>query len=77
MHKLLSRQLRRFFGSSDVPEALVPFVSVVDASYREADDDRRFIDHSMETVSRELSDRNQRAREAVAMLEQTPYRRSP
>jgi len=70
VHKLLARQLRKCFGASGaVPPELLPFIALVDATYREADDDRTFIEHSMETVSTELGARNQRAVEAVAMLE--------
>ena len=72
MHKLLARQVRRCFGSiEDLPAELGPFLPLVDAAYGEADEDRRFIEHSMDTVSRELSDHNRQLQDALSMLEAT------
>ena len=65
-HKLLIRQLRRHFGSvADVPASLLPFLEAVEAAYSDADDDRAMMDHSLETVSRELADRLDRVRAAI------------
>jgi PAS domain S-box-containing protein len=65
MHKLLARQLRRFFGSPEtLPAGLLPFVSVVEEAYRQSDSDRAMLEHSMEVVSAELGDRF-RLREAL------------
>jgi two-component system cell cycle sensor histidine kinase/response regulator CckA len=65
MHKLLARQVRRFFGSPEAlsPE-LVPFVAAVEEAYRQSDTDRAMLEHSMEVVSAELGDRF-RLREAL------------
>lgn len=61
LHKLLTRQLRRHFGSLDaVPVALHPFLDVVDRAYRQSDEDRALMEHSLETVSAELAERLQR-----------------
>jgi PAS domain S-box-containing protein len=66
VHKLLARQLRRFFGSADaVPESLRPFVAAVEEAYRQSDDDRAMLEHSMDTVSAELADRFQKLRGAL------------
>ena len=65
MHKLLARQLRRFFGSSENLSAeLQPFVAAVEEAYRQSDSDRAMLEHSMEVVSAELGDRF-RLREAL------------
>ncbi len=65
-HKLLIRQLRRHFGSiADVPASLRPFLHAVEAAYSDADHDRAMMDHSLETVSRELADRLDRMRAAI------------
>jgi signal transduction histidine kinase len=65
-HKLLIRQLRRHFGSlAEVPESLAPFLEAVEAAYGDADHDRAMMEHSLETVSRELADRLERMRTAI------------
>jgi PAS domain S-box-containing protein len=65
MHKLLARQLRRFFGSPEtLPAGLLPFVAAVEEAYRQSDSDRAMLEHSMEVVSSELGDRF-RLREAL------------
>lgn len=67
MHKLLARQLRKHFGSTeDLPEAIRPFVAAVERAYRQSDDDRAMLEHSLETVSDELEDRFLRLHEALA-----------
>jgi len=65
VHKLLARQVRRFFGSpEDLPAELQPFVAAVEEAYRQSDSDRAMLEHSMEVVSAELGDRF-RLREAL------------
>jgi signal transduction histidine kinase/CheY-like chemotaxis protein len=65
-HKLLIRQLRRHFGSlADVPASLAPLLEAVEAAYGDADHDRAMMEHSLETVSRELADRLERMRTAI------------
>ncbi len=66
MHKLLARQLRKQFGSTDaVPESLRPLLAAVEAAYVQADEDRAMLERSMENVSIELADRFQRLRDAL------------
>lgn len=70
-HKLLVRQVRRHFGSIDaVPPDLLPFLELVQQAYRHADDDRRLMEHSLETVSRELADRLARMQSAIGEREE-------
>lgn len=65
-HKLLIRQLRRHFGSlAEVPDSLAPLLEAVEAAYGDADHDRAMMEHSLETVSRELADRLERMRTAI------------
>ena len=47
MHKLLARQLRRHFGSSEVPPELDALVGEVDAAYVRADRDRLLLERSL------------------------------
>ena len=66
MHKLLARQLRKQFGSTDaVPESLRPLLAAVESAYVQADEDRAMLERSMENVSIELADRFQRLRDAL------------
>lgn len=59
MHKLLERQLRRHFGSLEaVPTDLQGLLDAIDASYVQADTDRRLIEHSLDLASQELVQRN-------------------
>ena len=70
-HKLLARQLRRHFGSAAaIPPALVPLLEQVQQAYRQADDDRALMEHSLETVSRELADRLARMQSAIGEREE-------
>jgi two-component system cell cycle sensor histidine kinase/response regulator CckA len=65
VHKLLARQIGRFFGSPEnMPAGLQPFVAAVEEAYRQSDTDRAMLEHSMEVVSAELGDRF-RLREAL------------
>jgi two-component system cell cycle sensor histidine kinase/response regulator CckA len=58
VHKLLTRQIRRFFGAPEtLPAELRPFVAAVEEAYRQSDTDRAMLEHSMEVVSAELGDR--------------------
>ena len=59
MHKLLERQLLRHFGRLDaVPPALGPFLDVLDATYRDADEGRLLVERSLELTSQELNQVN-------------------
>src|ERR1041385_1865890 len=67
MHRLLERQLKRHFGSLDrVPEALRPFLAIVDATYTESDADRALAERSLELASQELLQSTQSLRKQQA-----------
>jgi len=67
MHKLLVRQLRRHLGSADdIPQSLAPFVAAVNDAYHQSDEDRAFLDHTMDRASRELMERQRQLQEALA-----------
>jgi signal transduction histidine kinase len=66
-HKLLERQLRRFFGSVErLPPDLKPFLAAVNDAYRAADEDRLLIERSLELMSQELTERNDQLRIELA-----------
>ena len=70
MHKLLSRQISKVFGrEGEVPPALVPFLEVVDAAYRQADHDRLLLERSLDLTSTELLEANRELRVYASDLE--------
>jgi diguanylate cyclase (GGDEF)-like protein len=59
VHKLLARQLRRCFGSSDaVPAQVQPLAQLVDESYEAFDTDRALSERSIAIASSELTAQN-------------------
>lgn len=59
LHPLLSRQLRRSFGSVDqVPIELQGFIDLVEQAYLQFDSDRKLIDNAMRQSSIELTTAN-------------------
>jgi len=70
MHKLLRRQLSKFFGrEGEVPPALTSFLEVVDAAYRQADHDRILLERSLDLTSTELLEANRELRVYASDLE--------
>jgi two-component system NtrC family sensor kinase len=66
-HKLLERQLRRFFGGVErLPPDLKPFLAAVNDAYVAADEDRLLIERSLELMSQELTERNDQLRTELA-----------
>ena len=65
LHPLLLRQVRRGLGGA-VPEALAGFVGEVNAAYLQADADRELIERSLDVVSEELMEQNDRLRQELA-----------
>jgi signal transduction histidine kinase/CheY-like chemotaxis protein len=70
LHALLRRQLRRRFGSTEVPEALLPFVDDVNDAYLQADDERRMTERAFELSSQELLEANDGLARALEALRQ-------
>ncbi|GAO37391.1 histidine kinase [Sulfuricella sp. T08] len=59
MHRLLQRQISRFLdGQAAMPEGLSLFLAAVNEAYESADADRLLIEHSLELMSQELTERN-------------------
>ncbi len=72
MHKLLSRQLRRSFGSLDqVPRELATFIEAIDRTYGDVDEERALFERSMMIASEELYARNAKLRSEHEELEKT------
>ncbi len=59
MHRLLQRQLRRFFGSTEkIPAEWEQFITAVDNAYAQSDADRTLLERSLDLTSEELFERN-------------------
>ena len=67
LHKLLQRQLKRTFGSIEaLPAGLGGLLTAISLAYQDADADRSMIERSLDLMSRELNDRNDRLRGELA-----------
>lgn len=70
MHRLLKRQIKRFFGESfRVPEEWTGFIDLVNRAYHESDMDRGMLERSLELSSQELLQANSEMR---AIFEAVP-----
>jgi signal transduction histidine kinase len=70
MHRLLKRQIRRYFNhdESAVPESMQAFLEAVSAAYEQADRDRETLERSIDLMSQELLQANQQLRSAIPDL---------
>ncbi len=69
MHKILERQIKKIFGSTDsIPKSLEAFLKLVDDAYKNADEDRLLIERSLEISSKELLEANSKMREEAGVL---------
>jgi signal transduction histidine kinase len=63
LHKLLQRQLKRAFGTMEaLPAGLDDLLAAISLAYQDAEADRSMIERSLDLMSRELNDRNDRLR---------------
>ena len=57
MNKLLARQIKRHFGSTDnLPDELKGIIKDINETYTNFDDDTRLIQNSIEISSQEMRD---------------------
>jgi diguanylate cyclase (GGDEF)-like protein len=58
MHRLLKRQLKKigYTGGSLSQEDLERFIEMVDQAYRDDDEDREFLEHTLDVSSKEMHD---------------------
>lgn len=72
MHSLLKRQVERYLAEAGdmLPPACQAFISAIDEAYRQFDSDRLLIEHSLENMSRELTDRNRELRRELVENQQ-------
>ncbi|MCB0761050.1 MAG: response regulator [Flavobacteriales bacterium] len=60
-HRLLRRQLRKFFGDgAEISPELQAFIEAVDQSYKHHESDRQLIERAMELSSKELTESNKK-----------------
>ncbi len=68
--RLLSRQLRKHFGSlENVPHDLLPFLDVVESSYAHFEENYSLLQHATEVSSRELTEINSELRKQTAQAQ--------
>jgi PAS domain S-box-containing protein len=78
MHRLLERQLRRYFGTApDIPLPWQAFLDAVDTAYGESDVDRAMLERSLELSSQELVDANSEMRAVCRALPDLVLRLAP
>ena len=59
MHRLLLRQIKRYFGKvEDIPPEMAPLLARVNNFYYEADNDRAMMERSLEIASQEMLEQN-------------------
>ena len=64
MHPLLERQIKRHLKAGyEIPE---DFLNAIAMAYEQADKDRQLIEHSLELMSSELTERNNELRSQLA-----------
>jgi PAS domain S-box-containing protein len=69
MHRLLERQLRRYFGADFQPDdALKPFLDAIDSHYHETDKEQRLLQNALSLNNSELNSVNERIRNQNAEL---------
>jgi len=67
MRALLARQLRRHLGPGvEIPPEWTSLLAAVTLAYQQADDDRAMLEHSLDTVSREMLERHHRLEQQKA-----------
>jgi PAS domain S-box-containing protein len=54
-HRLLERQIKKYFGGQNVPDGMAPFLQAVSRSYEDADEDLKMLERSMSISSDELA----------------------
>ena len=70
LHRLLQRQLKRFFGDPDnVPAGCQEFVAAINAAYHQADDDRTRLERSLTLSSQELLQANAKTQALLNTVE--------
>lgn len=58
-HKILNRQIRKFFGDEEIPEDLRPFVEAVNRSYNNFEKDKLLSQHSFSIAEEEYHQMNE------------------
>ena len=66
MHPLLERQIRHHLSNrSGIPDGWEPFLEAISKAYEQADADRRMVEHSLELMSQDLTERNRELRQQL------------
>lgn len=69
-HKVLERQLRKLFGKgAEIPPEISALLQIVSDTYKQYEDDRTLLEHTMDISSQELSTANNSLMEQKTALE--------
>lgn len=71
MHRVLERQIKRYFGDTPVSPEWTALLQAVSDTYTSADEDRALLDRSLELSSKEFSETNKQLRDAKEKIEET------
>ncbi len=72
MHPLLERQIRRHLGDATaIPEAMHALFQAIGEAYEHADADRRLVEHALDQMSRELTERNRELQRQLVEKQRT------
>jgi signal transduction histidine kinase len=72
MHPLLARQIQRYLGDSNgIPAQWQTLLHAVAEAYQQADADRHLVEHSLELMSTELTQRNRELLTQIAEQQRT------
>lgn len=66
MHKILDKQIRKFFGKPDsIPDELHTLFENIDRTYKHLDEDRALLERSLELSSKELIEINSKLQQEI------------
>ncbi len=71
MHRLLTRQIRKYLKKEGVSEFGISFIEAVDAAYKQAESDRKLLEHSVNLAGQELLERNRMLQNRIKQHEKT------
>ena len=73
MHRLLTRQIRRYLDDTSDP-SLQKFLQTIDQAYKQADEERAMVERSLQLASQELLERNRELKDQVNEMHDTQER---
>jgi len=69
MHRLLERQIRKYFKKNAIPENIKGLFNAISETYVHFDEDRLLIERSLELSSKEMNEKNKLLSEEIANVQ--------